>query len=360
VDGRCAVTKQLRWGVLAALACVAALLAVGCSPRAVPVSPSPVQSVAPTDYSVSANWLSAPTTGTKEVDVFYLYPTEYHKPTTSSPMIGAVDDPGMIKGARAAFARQATAFDTVGDIYAPYYRQLDIASRFAMSQEKADALTSGQPTDDAIAAFDYYIEHYNKGRPYILAGHSLGSDVLARLLERYMPSHPDVYKRMVAAYAIGYSITPDYLSRNPLLKFAEGANDTGVIVSYNTEAPAIGARNPVTLPGGLAINPITWTRTEATATADQNRGSISLQTDGYPVTDPAGEPVVVPQLADARVDTARGVVICSTVDVSLFSPGGKDVWPKGVYHTFDYPFYYFDLRANAADRVAAFLATNPK
>jgi hypothetical protein len=29
----------------------------------------------------------------------------------------------------------------------------------------------------------------------------------------------------------------------------------------------------------------------------------------------------------------------------------------GIYHNYDYPFYYFDLRANAADRIARYLKT---
>ena len=41
-------------------------------------------------------------------------------------------------------------------------------------------------------------------------------------------------KRMVAAYPIGYAVTKDFLARTGL-KFAEGATDTGVIVSWNTE-----------------------------------------------------------------------------------------------------------------------------
>ena len=61
-------------------------------------------------------------------------------------------------------------------------------------------------------------------------------------------------------------------------------------------------------------------------------------------------------VADARVDKAKGVVVCSTVDSSAppyFRPGG---FPMGVLHTFDYPLYFFSVRANAANRVAHFFA----
>ena len=76
-----------------------------------------------------------------------------------------------------------------------------------------------------------------------------------------MKTHRGVYRRMVAAYIVGQSITREYLAENRFLKYARGAGDTGVIVSWNTEAPTIAGKNPVLLPGGIAINPITWRRT---------------------------------------------------------------------------------------------------
>jgi len=314
----------------------------------------------PTDYSRPERWLSLPATVDKKVDVFYLYPTAYTKAAPSDPIIGPIDDPGMMKGAGVALQRQAWAFRTFATIYAPYYRQADAASRAALPQKEQVKIVAGAPTQDGLAAFDYYIRHFNHGRPFILAGHSLGSNVMANLLSQYMKARPGVYKRMIAAYVIGYSITPEYLARNPFLKFAKGPNDTGVIASWNTEASTIAGPNPVILPGGLVINPITWTRTETEAAARQNRGSIMLDTTtgGTPMLNTGGKILRVMNLADARIDKAKGVLICSTVNPAnppYFTPGGL---PMGVFHIFDYPFYFFDVRANAANRVEHFLAKN--
>ena len=210
----------------------------------------------PTDYGRRSHWLNLPGKSAphKRVDVFYLYPTEYMR-TPGEPLICAVDDPQMMAGAQVAFQRQATAFRTVGNIYAPYYRQADAASRAEMPQKEQVKVVAGAPTIDGIAAFKYFIKHYDRGRPFILVGHSLGSNVTANLLAQYMGTHPRIRKRMVAAYVVGYSITPGYLAKHPFLKFAKGRNDTGVIVSWNTEAPTVAGKNPVLLPGGLAINP---------------------------------------------------------------------------------------------------------
>ncbi len=303
--------------------------------------------IKPTNYSIRSHWLSLPAKITKKVDVFYLYPSAYTKTSPSQPNICPVDDPGMMQGAQVAFSRQATAFTPYANIYAPYYRQADASWSLSLPPAEHIKVEKGEPTHDAIAAFAYYIKHYNHGRPFILAGHSQGSNVMIYLLSQYMHRHPKVYKRMIVAYIPGYSVTQKYLDQNHF-KFATGANDTGVIVSWNTEAPTTAAPDPVVLPGALAINPITWTRTETEATAAQNLGSIELDpTTGRPVTNAEGQILRVLNLADARVDTAKGAVICSTVNPADYYFG----FPLGVYHTFDYPFYFFDVRANAEQRI---------
>jgi hypothetical protein len=162
---------------------------------------------------------------------------------------------------------------------------------------------------------------------------------------------------MIAAYVVGYSITPRYLAEHPFLKFAKGRNDTGVIVSWNTEAPTVAGKNPVLLPGGLAINPITWTRKQTVAPAAKNAGSIELDpATGTPVLNANGTIKRFRDLADARVSKAKGVVICSTVDAADAPYFNSHGFPMGVLHTFDYPLYFFSVRANAADRVAHYFA----
>ena len=238
----------------------------------------------------------------------------------------------------------------MANIYAPYYRQADAVYVLTSPLATQNKIVGGTPTTDAIAAFEYYLKHYNHGRPFILAGHSQGSNVLLFLLSRYLKHDPAAYHRMIAAYVIGYGVTHKFLARNPQLKFAEGANDTGVIVSWNTEAPGLTITNPVVQPGAIAINPITWTRTERPASAAESRGSL--------MADAAGNLKKVNHYADARIDKRRGVVVCDTCDVSVLSPGTPGGWPRGIYHIYDYPFYYFNLRQNAANRIQRFLSRN--
>ena len=288
-----------------------------------------------TDYSQSAHWLNVPTEITKEVDVFYLYPSAWAKVNADDPIICEIDNPVMLQQSKLAFDRQATAFENSANIFAPYYRQDDAGSTLAMAFEEQQDIVKGVPLTDAMAAFEYYLDHYNNGRPFILASHSQGSNVMIYILQDYMKEHPDVYKRMVAAYVLGYSITDDYLAANPDLKFATGSGDTGVIISYNTQAPTIEGSDGVVLPTAHVINPISWTTAETVAPAADNLGSLQLNSDGSVVKNADGSPALVtPAGIDALLEVwpifeafqavyvSKGLLLDAEKNVSAPSPTG--------------------------------------
>jgi hypothetical protein len=302
----------------------------------------------PTDYSIAEHWLSAPAP-VMDVDVFYLYPTCWQKTDSTEPNICNIDNPSMLAGALPAFKRQATAFETFANVFAPYYRQADAPYTLKLKENEREQVIGGIPTSDAVAAFEYYILHYNQGRPYILAGHSQGSNVLIHLLSGYMKDNPAIYQRMIAAYVIGYPVTSAYLADNPHLKFAEGPDDVGVIISYNTQSPSVvPPNNPVVSDiVGLVINPISWTRSEAIAGTSEGLGSIMPDA----VTQ---EFVPVPQYADAMVNLEKGVLVSSTADENELYKYTQ-AFGLGVYHSFDYPFYFFNIRENAENRAGKYM-----
>src|SRR5674476_167185 len=93
------------------------------------------------------------------------------------------------------FTTTASAFEPIANVYAPYNRQVDAQFKSTLPIPQQLQLEAGIPTSDAGSAFKYYLEHLNGGRPFILAGHSQGSNLIANILSGYMKEHPELYKR---------------------------------------------------------------------------------------------------------------------------------------------------------------------
>lgn len=308
-----------------------------------------------TDYRREENWLCCPHQALSyPADVFYLCPTGYIK-TPKGPMTCTVDNRGMRLRLQEHLEHCASAFATAGNFFAPYYRQASVECLLNLQGDHLQAFADG-PVTDILNAFHYYIRHFNQGRPFILAGHSQGSILMQAILSDYFKTYPEVQKRMIAAYCIGFSVTEDFMTKNPHLSFAEGRRDTGCIISFNTEAPGYEGPNITLLPNALVINPISWTRDESLAPASQSLGSHLVIRDAYGRITRVEDRLYY---ANARLDLARGVVVCSTADPALLKIYGLESFfdPK-VLHAGDYALYYYDLRKNAEDRVDAWFKTH--
>lgn len=305
------------------------------------------------DYHDVDNWLAKTTDPTEPADVFILYPTAYQKQGNQSP-VSKIDNLSMRAGAQVFLANQGSAFESSGNVFAPYYRQLDANWLLSQSKEKQEEYVNGVPKADVLAAFHYYIENYNNGRPFILVGHSQGAAMVKEILFDYLKKNPEVNERMVAAYVLGQSVTQAELEANPQAKFASGPDDTGVIISYNTISANFSGELSTSAPGAIAINPITWTRDDTPAPVEANLGSY--------VRNDEGNYEKAMGIADARVDTARGLVICSTADVSRYGmpESARKIFPEGSFHNNDISFYYYNLQQNAENRVAQYLAAHPQ
>jgi hypothetical protein len=294
-------------------------------------------------YAAAASWLALPASAEKPADVFFIYPTVISGDEKSC----AIDSPEMLAEALKLKDAHSGIFEEA-NFFAPYYRQLSIA--YLQSQGTAEEVSSAIreiPFEDCKNAFRHYLASYNKSRPIIFASHSQGTMVMMQLLLWIKENHPEVLHRTIAAYMVGFAITQDYIDKLGM-PFAEKSDDTGVIISYNTEAPDA-APNPFTMgliKGALAINPISWRRDEAPASKSESKGSRIRPGDA-----PAGDQ---PHFADAQVDTSRGTVV-TTAPVSS---GG--FWPKGVLHHYDFDLFYYDLKENVGVRINAFLSRRPK
>ena len=303
------------------------------------------------DYADAANWALFPEEAIKEADTFYLYPTLYANSNAGAPVLCEIDDEAVRTAALTHLDNTCGIFAESTNVYAPFYRQSNLAALAALRDGDLLENQMAEQRTDVYAALDYYFENCNEGRPFILAGHGQGSMMIRIVLREYMQAHPDYYVRMIAAYVPGCSITSEDMEINPNLKFAEGADDTGVILSWNTEA-ADNGDNICLTPGALVINPISWTRDETPAPASENLGSRIVNQDSNLVNES------VPGIAGAVLSLERGAVIVSNVNLDYTKVnvyGIPRIYGRRSFHNNDYGLFYYNVQENVALRVAAFL-----
>lgn len=300
------------------------------------------------DYSQKANWYKIPEI-TKEFDTFYIYSTMYFGGGEDDPDYATLDNKEVLDSIWIEHAIKSSVFEESTNLFIPFYRQagMKLAGETWLKTRSIETAIAGIPYSDITAALDYYFDNYNNGRPFIIAGHSQGSAILRLVLRDYFKEHPEYYKRMVAAYAIGYSITKDDLEANPHMKFATGETDTGVIISWHAEGPKnveVNAGNAAMLPNGVAINPLNWKRDETYAPASMNLGSLVGD-------DKTGKTEIRDIDGDAQVCIARGTVVTNAKAIA--NDMAEFAGPQS-YHQDDYSIFYNNIKDNVAKRIAAY------
>ena len=294
-------------------------------------------------YANAANWAYRETgrEGTS-ADVFFVGPTAYrgeegvynwldYDPVVKPKFIGAVT---MEKG----------IYDTDARFFAPLYHQAAVNTA-EMSQEERQPYYQ-LAYDDVRAAFDYYLKHDNAGRPIILAGFSQGAEMCIRLLEDCF-ADPALNARLVACYAIGWRFTQEELDANPHIRMAQGPDDTGVLVTYNSEVEQV-TGSPI-VPEGmkvLGINPLNWKTDGTPADRSLNKGACFTDYSGAITQE-------LPQLTGAYQDPERGTL--KLPDISQEEYPGK-LFTGGVFHEYDYLFFYRNLQENVRLRLENYLA----
>jgi hypothetical protein len=292
------------------------------------------------DYSDPQNWLYLPKIS-KPVDIFYVYPTVSSHESGSMP----IADEGDRALARAFSATEASVYEPHGNIFTPYYRQM--TARVKMEDDDhliSDTKAFKQGARDIQDAFEYYLEHFSGGRPFILAGHSQGTMTLIELIKNRFGGDEALRSRLIAAYLIGYTVTDDDLSKAGL-STAEGAYDTGVVITYNTQSPsAVGSF--VLMEGAKCINPLNWKTDTTYAPATENLGARFYNFE-------TGEFLrEVIHYCDARIDIKTGALTATIpADEDL---GLRPYFPKDVYHRYDYAFWYRNLQQNVGDRIKVY------
>ena len=183
-------------------------------------------SAAAPDYSKNSNWLCLPgrndacstplpttalnpngygSTGLSDVaqdpplDCFYVYPTVSNDEGLNSDMNAGREERLVVE---AQFGR----FASVCRPFVPIYRQMTVAS-IAAYAAGADITQAGMLAyGDVLAAWRDYIRTRNRGRPFVLVGHSQGSLMLQQLIAREIENYPAVARRMKLVIVPGYNV----------------------------------------------------------------------------------------------------------------------------------------------------------
>lgn len=321
------IMKRLK--LIATLACLLGLLAQCQSPQrgqeALPKAPN---------YDDASQWYISDRQS--QADVFYIISTEtgdytlddvpyYHADTYNDSL-------------RAPLYSEMLGVDTLVsgrlNYYAPYYRQCSLQS---FGNDSLMAARYPIALDDVRRAFKHYLSHYNQGRPFILAGFSQGAMIMLQLLQEMDEA---TFQRLIAAYAIGVSISKDQLA-SPHIIPATGAADTGVTICYNSVRDARNAISRIGDNNVVAINPVNW-RTDATPVTFMTEPSPLL-----PVDQQQKDTLTVHLDQASHLLFVEGYTATDYM-LPLFGMEGN-------YHTREIWLYRDQLRENMALRATTFL-----
>jgi hypothetical protein len=313
--------------------------------------------IAAPDYSDSRYWtqVTALPQGAEEprtiprVDVFWVHPTTTRSATAFNH--DPLDAMNLKWTDESAVQRQASAFSACCRIFAPRYRAATSKAVFDPAmRDTAFALAYS----DVERALDWYLVHENKGRPFILAGHSQGAAHVASLLEKRIKGTA-LQRQMVAAYVIGINLLAgDMATRFKGIPVCTVPAQTGCMLQWNSVL-AGSDLEPMLMSYGkayakeyggasggapLCINPVTFDAARPLAVSAQAKGAV------------AGAPGLGPMQAlragAVAVECQRGIAVVWP------APGlALDALPGGSMHYHDVGLFWADIRANAVLRAQA-------
>jgi len=274
------------------------------------------------------------------IDVFFVHPTTYLDSTKPYGWTASLNDyKTNLKTDYYVILNQASIFNEAGRIFAPRYRQAHIKSYTPNNKvDTGYALAAFEIAyQDVKKSFEYYMEHYNNGRPIIIASHSQGSTHTIRLLKEFFDDKP-LSKKLVVAYVVGMPVDPAIYTT---LKACETPSATGCICSWRTfhegYVDKFVAKEKYT---AIVTNPLSWSSNLTTMDRFQNTGSVLYNFNKI-------TPFVVGAI------NHKGVLW--TAKPHFF---GSFLYKSEDYHFVDYNLYYISVRKNVAERVNSYLSIN--
>jgi len=265
-------------------------------------------------------------------DVFFIYPTTLTDEKDTSWNANINDAAINAKTDYSPILYQASVFNHYR-IFSPRYRQAHVRAYFTTDTARAQAAFN-LAYQDIKTAFQYYLDHYNNGRPIIIASHSQGSTHAQRLLKEFFDNGP-LHKQLIVAYVVGMYISNHEFAS---LKMCTDSLETGCICGWRTykknyEPDFVVKENGT----GLITNPLSWTTGTDYANNTLNKGSILLKFNK-----------IKKHVTDAQIH--EGILWIG----GLHLPGGFIIRRKN-FHIGDINLFYLNLRDDASRRVRNFI-----
>lgn len=271
------------------------------------------------------------------VDVFFLHPTTYTQKDFPEGQNNAdINDANLnAKTDYTSILYQASVFNGSARIFAPRYRQAHISAFFDMDKEVA-ARAFDTAYADIKAAFEYYLQYYNNGRPIIIASHSQGTWHAARLLKEFFEGKP-LQKQLVTAYLIGLPVFENYFTT---LKPCSDSTSTGCFVSWRTlkkgYIPYYVKKETIPV---YVTNPLTWTSDTVFAGKQINKAAILWKFNK-----------LIPHSNSAQIH--GNVLWISKPKI----PFGFLVNIKN-FHPGDINLFYLNIRKNVSTRIQSYMSS---
>lgn len=316
------------------------------------------------DYSQASAWALNPVGQTPRrvagpVDVFFVHPTTYNG---GRDWNGPIDDKASARQLeRVMLPNYAGPFARVGRVFAPRYRQASLyAYRMKLGDDSRDARRFAY--GDVLAAFRYYMAHYNFGRPYIVVGVEQGADLADRLLRQEVDRNPGLAAKLAAAYLIDAVIpAAGYGPGAPIPVCRERAQARCVVAwaSVDEDDP-VAARSLLNramvwtpdwmldnLPAGqpvLCVNPLLGDASGEEAPARLNLGAANASELEW-----GARAAFLPRQVSAQC--VGGLLRVSRPKSGSLQPAGN--WPDK-FKERPYNPFFADIEADAMKRVATY------
>ena len=317
--------------MLESISCRTAYQNTAFKEKSVPLKP---------DYSESKSWAVLPgkyprvlkgfekIKRDQKADVFYIYPTLFSDKNVSDWNANIWTSSIRQDVFDTAVKYQASAWQNAGDLYVPFYRQAHY--RIFVEPDNKMVRTAWEIAyEDVKNAFQYYLKHFNKGKPIIIASHSQGSMHAKRLIKEFFDSKP-MRNQLVAAYLIGARVLPnEFNTIQPL----EDPKATGGFISWNAYKMNKLPKNYNNwFQGGVTTNPITWD-TQNTSKKSNHKGLLSKDLKLYPKS--------------LNIELVDGILWTSLPEI----PGRIFLSLIKNYHFADINLFWKDIEQNAIARV---------